>query len=391
MEATDKNLFNNDVVLRLGALVFTGALAYCVNLYLEEKPNHYNGYFISLILSNLAVLWLALVCIKTAFSQDVKELAVFELLYLIVIYALYLLSRINPTQFLDLYHSISKYQDLFLRLTYVIFVARIFWPCKNKDSSEYANWPIFGFIGLYFKILKIEHRFAPPTVRQAVLAYGTILAACVIGFILWRNGVKNAMITQAVPAIAILGYACIKSKALLTKRIAEYHEKKAEADRIKEQARIAEAAAASLAEANAQLQAAIAKFKKIIAEQMDIFAQAQDDHAKERARLAVLEAAIERGQGTAADAGLLAEILNPDNPHYSIRLVACVKMFEYFQGKVITGKSAKDAIVKYAMEHAGELGLLHKGEPSQNAADQCAFVLNWIHEAGAPRTQARPA
>ena len=389
MEATDKNLFNNDVVLRLGALVFTSALNYCMNLYLEGFPSHHNGYFIALIMSNLAVLWLSLVCIKTSISQDVKEIAVFEVLFLSFRYALYLISRINPSQFLDLYHSVSDYQNLFLRITYVIFVARIFWPCKNKDSNEYANWPIFGFIGIYFKIRKIEHRFAPPTVQQSILAYATILASFALGFILWKNGIKNATITQAIPAIFILGFGCIKSKELLMKRIGEYHIKKAEALRIKELARIAEAEAARLAGECQGLQAAIAETKKIISHQMDVFSQAQDEQAKERARIALLEAAIARGHGAVADAGLLREILNPDNPHYSIRMVACVKMFEHFQGKVIEGKSPKDAIAKYAVDHAEELGLLYKGEPSQNAADQCAFVLNWVNEAGAPRTQAR--
>ena len=74
---------------------------------------------------------------------------------------------------------------------------------------------------------------------------------------------------------------------------------------------------------------------------------------------------------------------------YSICFV--LEMFQYFQGRIIAGKSVKDAIFKYAMAHAEELGLMHKGEPSQNSAEQCAFVLNWLNEAGAPRTQVNTA
>ncbi len=387
MDAKDQNLFNNDIVFRLGALALAAALKGCVDLYFDFNQNPIHGFFIAPILNNALFLWLSSFCIKTAFTQDVKELALIELLASTLFYIFFLSPKTPTTN--AIYTFFDNYIRLFLKVTYVIFVVRIYWPCKNNASGECVNWPVFGFIGLYFKIRKIEYRVEPPTSRQAILAYATISIACVIGYILWRNGVKNAYITQAIPAILIFGFACIKSRGWLMKRIGEYHKKRAEAHRLQELARIAEAKAACLAGECQGLQAAVTAAQKIISHQMDVFAQTQDEQAKERAHIAALEAVIASGYGAVADAGLLREILNPDNPHYSIRMAACVKMFEHFQAKRITGKSPKDAIAKYAMEHAEELGLMYKGEPSQNAADQCAFVLNWVNEGGSPRTQAR--
>ena len=195
-----------------------------------------------------------------------------------------------------------------------------------------------------------------------------------MAFVLWHYDVKNLGLLQNAILIAGLGY------------FADYSYKRNLLAQAKSKRAHRLAAHATLKAEDAK---ASAETNKIISRQMDVFAQAQDDHAKERARLALLDAAIASGHGSPIDAGLLREILNPDNPHYSIRMVACVKMFQHFRGKAIAGKSAKDAIAKYAIDHAEELGLMHRGEPSQNAADQCAFVLNWVNEAGAPRTQAR--
>ncbi len=387
MEATEKNLFNNDIVVRLGAFALVTTLNACMSLYFAEFAPHLHGYFIAPLLNNCTVLWFSVVFIKTAFTQDVKEVVFFEVGFYVIVYLLYALGK--KSLLYSTYIWLGDNRDIFFKFTYVLFVARMFWPCRNKDSGEYANWPVFGLIGLYQKLTKTRNEYAPASSKQAIWAYVAIAASICIAYLLNKFGIKNAVITQAVPTIFLFGFASIKSKEMLLKRIAEYRKKKAEAHRLQELARIAEAKAARLADECQGLQAAVTAAQKIISQQMDVFAQAQDEQAKERARIAILEAAIASGHGAATDAGLLREILNPANPHYSIRMVACVKMFEHFQGKVIEGKSPKDAIAKYAVDHAEELGLLYKGEPSQNAADQCAFVLNWVNEAGAPRTQAR--
>jgi hypothetical protein len=397
MKSTEKNLFNNDIVIRLAAFALIASLNACQAFYFEQfGPGHRHGVFIVPMLNNFVFLWIAFMCMKTSFSQDVKEFAFFEALFYLSGYTLFLLPKSPIIDALYAHHTSAK--DAVIRIIYVLFIARLFWPSKNKASGEFANWPVFGFIGLVGKLTKTGERFAPASKNQALAAYATIAAAIVLGGTFYRLGIKIAHITQAVPTIFIIGFAAKKSKDWFAKQMGEYHAAQAEEMRTKKAAQLAEeeknkaqAEAAQLAQANTQLQATVADTKKIVFHQMEVYAMAQDEHARMRERLAALAAASASEQGVANDGDLLSEIRNPANPHYSVRLSACIAMFEHFQGVDLKGKKPKEAICKYAKENAEALGLMHNGKPSHNAAEQCAFVLNWMQEAGAPKTQARTA
>ncbi len=421
MNTEIKNLYNNDIVIRLAAILIVGSLNVLLIHYVKKYPTQYYGFFISHIITDVIILWLSFICVKTAYSQDAREFFIADIFYYSLLFALYVISDCVKTKNHCEYATMIRYNALFNLVAYAIFVIRTLSPFKDAKTGEFVNWPVIGPVGFYLKKRKHNLRYAPPSKKQAVMAYCLMLLAGGVGVALWLNDVEYVIVLQSAVITVTLIFGAIKTPAAIRahqeeRRIEreQVEAEKAQAQRIVQQAeeaaqqahrtaqqaeeaaqqaqrtaQQAEEAAAQLAAANKLLEETVVETKKIVSHQMDTYATAQDEYAHERARLAAFEATNASMHGAANDSDLLKEIFNPANPHYSLRLCACIAIFRYFQGKDIVGQSAKDAIYDYAIKHAEEFGLMHKGKPSKNSAEQCAYVINWVNEAGAPQTQAK--
>jgi len=83
--------------------------------------------------------------------------------------------------------------------------------------------------------------------------------------------------------------------------------------------------------------------------------------------------------------------LDPGAAHYPPKLDAALRAWRAVTGEPerLRGKSPKQAIEKWLLEHAGEVGLLNKdGRPNRNGIEEICKVANWKPEGGATPTPA---
>ncbi len=79
------------------------------------------------------------------------------------------------------------------------------------------------------------------------------------------------------------------------------------------------------------------------------------------------------------------DYLDPNHPRYAPKLAAAVKA--WLANPEIRGKTKKQAIDKWAREHAAQFGLTNDdGLPIEKAMEEIAIVANWNTSGGAPKT-----
>lgn len=90
----------------------------------------------------------------------------------------------------------------------------------------------------------------------------------------------------------------------------------------------------------------------------------------------------------------VAHSTGPASPFFSKKLDAANKAWTAVTSDPsrLTGKSPKQALQTWLVEHAAELGLLNKeGKPNQTGIEEICKVANWKPEGGATPTQAASA
>jgi hypothetical protein len=82
------------------------------------------------------------------------------------------------------------------------------------------------------------------------------------------------------------------------------------------------------------------------------------------------------------------DYLDPKHPRYAPKLAAAVLAWEATgNGATMSGKSPKQALMKWLREHAAEFGLTDEdGKPNDTGIEEAAKVANWQPTGGAPRT-----
>ena len=441
MTAEANKLYHTDVTVRLGALAIVAAFNAIVTYYIETHPTQYIGMLAAPILNNLLLLWLSLICVKTAFTQDFRDIISFELIYLIA--AACAFAAANHTNHTYSYSVFLKYHELAKDIFLTTYLARVLSPLKNNSVDDFVNWPVFGPIGLFYSLRwGQQYWHCRPNSKQAIIAYCMLLAAIVIAIYLWHLGIKNRSICYAAVVGVTVTFAIYKTpaairthlearrlenerveleKAQILELAQQAEREKAEAEaqaarltteceglqvvvaqttvekerasveaaRATEEATLASAEAARLAQANQGLKAVVAKNETAIIYQLEFANKLQEEQAKERARLEQI-AADARAEGNIAKLGrLMLRIMNPKHPHYSVRLHASIEMWAHFEDADLRNASPYDALNAWAWDNAKKLGLLHSGNRSKTSVGRCAYVANWDHVGGAPKSEAK--
>jgi hypothetical protein len=84
---------------------------------------------------------------------------------------------------------------------------------------------------------------------------------------------------------------------------------------------------------------------------------------------------------------VLHEYLDPKHPRYAPKLAAAVLAWQTTGNKALTGKSPKQALLKWLREHAAEFDLTDEdGKPNETGIEEAAKVANWQPAGGAPKT-----
>jgi hypothetical protein len=87
------------------------------------------------------------------------------------------------------------------------------------------------------------------------------------------------------------------------------------------------------------------------------------------------------------EAGSIPDYLDPRHPRYAPKLAAAVQAWlASEQEAAATGKSPKQALIKWLRVHAVEFGLTDDdGKPNETGIEEAAKVANWDTKGGAPR------
>jgi hypothetical protein len=82
------------------------------------------------------------------------------------------------------------------------------------------------------------------------------------------------------------------------------------------------------------------------------------------------------------------DYLDPGHPRYAPKLAAAVQAWRAIEGEsAISGKSPKQALMKWLREHAADFGLADEdGKPNETGIEEVAKVANWQLTGGAPKT-----
>jgi|SRR5215471_19795087 len=82
------------------------------------------------------------------------------------------------------------------------------------------------------------------------------------------------------------------------------------------------------------------------------------------------------------------DYLDPRHPRYAPKLAAAVRAWLATGNEsAISGKSPKQALVKWLREHAAEFGMTDDdGKPNETGIEEAAKVANWQPTGGAPKT-----
>jgi hypothetical protein len=88
------------------------------------------------------------------------------------------------------------------------------------------------------------------------------------------------------------------------------------------------------------------------------------------------------------DPQLRQDYLDRKHPRYAPKLAAAVLAWEAIGDEAImSGKSPKQALMKWLREHAAEFNLTdEEGKPNDTGIEEAAKVANWQPTGGAPRT-----
>ena len=82
------------------------------------------------------------------------------------------------------------------------------------------------------------------------------------------------------------------------------------------------------------------------------------------------------------------DYLDPGHPRYAPKLAAAVLAWRATENEsAISGKSPKQALMKWLREHAADFGLTDEdGKPNETGIEEAAKVANWQPTGGAPKT-----
>jgi hypothetical protein len=86
------------------------------------------------------------------------------------------------------------------------------------------------------------------------------------------------------------------------------------------------------------------------------------------------------------------DYLDPRHPRYAPKLAAAVLAWQAIGNEAgISGKSPKQALMKWLREHAAEFGMTDEdGKPNETGIEEAAKVANWQPSGGAPKTPGTP-
>jgi hypothetical protein len=83
------------------------------------------------------------------------------------------------------------------------------------------------------------------------------------------------------------------------------------------------------------------------------------------------------------------DYLDSSHPRYAPKLAAAIQAWRATENESMSGRSPKQALVKWLREHASEFGLSDEdGKPNETGIEEAAKVANWQPGGGAPKTPA---
>lgn len=81
------------------------------------------------------------------------------------------------------------------------------------------------------------------------------------------------------------------------------------------------------------------------------------------------------------------DYLDPRHPRYAPKLAAAVKAWQAAESESLSGRSPKQALVKWLRQNAAKYGLSDEdGKPNETGIEEAAKVANWQPGGGAPKT-----
>ena len=89
-----------------------------------------------------------------------------------------------------------------------------------------------------------------------------------------------------------------------------------------------------------------------------------------------------------AGAEITPNYLYSDDPRYAPKLAAAINAWQATEDQdAVSGKTPKQALIKWLNEHAAEYGLTDDdGKPSDSVIEDIAKIANWAPSGGAPKT-----
>jgi hypothetical protein len=130
-------------------------------------------------------------CRKTAFSHDVKEIAIFDFTFKMAFF-------LSGALGFSVYHFFTAYKVHYDYALFLIISARFLWSFYDSKTDSFYNWPTFGIIGAYYQFKDQTFDILKPTKRQTIFAVFLFLAIPVASYFLAIYKVKNLDIAASV-------------------------------------------------------------------------------------------------------------------------------------------------------------------------------------------------
>ncbi len=137
--------------------------------------------FLSEILFSVLMLAVGFRLGHSHFSKDIREIALYNLLFQSGLLALRQFDNLN----LHVMPWIVPISGGF----FMLFIWRIYWCARSEDRANFVGWPVFGALGLFAQAKTVGAVTNPSRIQKG-LAYVSILLCFPIGYALYQSGLR---------------------------------------------------------------------------------------------------------------------------------------------------------------------------------------------------------
>ena len=137
--------------------------------------------FLSEILFSVLMLAVGFRLGHSHFSRDIREIALYNLLFQSGLLALRQFDNLN----LHVVPWLGPISGGF----FMLFIGRIYWWARSEDRANFVGWPVFGVLGLSTQGEMVGALTNPSRVQKG-LAYVSILLCFPVGYVLYQSGLR---------------------------------------------------------------------------------------------------------------------------------------------------------------------------------------------------------